>query len=319
MERQKSWSKRWRLAGRLLLTLVAMQLLADGIYALVVGVAAARWEASVTRDAAGVLLDCQARTYPPQREGRPVGLLLVHGINASPRHYDLIGPALAKEGVECVAMRLPAFCEPLDRYRRSTADQWRAEIGDQLRTLRGRHERVGVVAHSLGAAATLAALRDNPAAADFAVLVTPAIAVSDARSPLMSTRAWHELSQRVLVFSKTLWTPFASDCQACEGEIPGQSPFTPTAVVDELFRLMDENVARFADLQTPLTFILSETDAVVSTPAAREYFSKLPIEQKRLVSLDRCGHEALIDRQWNEVKKEILAEVDKFAAQMATP
>ncbi|QDT70805.1 Thermostable monoacylglycerol lipase [Planctomycetes bacterium MalM25] len=304
-------NKRWKWVVVALAGLVAVQLLIDGLHAAYVAVSLRSWEASVERDADGVLAGCGAYSLPAGGDREPSGgvaVLLVHGINASPRHYDLVAPALAERGVACRVMRLPGFAEPLPAYAQTTSDRWVAEVTAELAALRKKHERVGLVAHSLGGAVAIQTLIDQPEAADFAVLLAPAVAVSSSRSPVGTTRFWHDFGRTVFVFTGTLRSPYPMDCRDPQrSDHPGRTPFTPIAVVEELFRLMDRNRPEAERFVTPVSLFVSTTDPVVDTPSAEAYFGEIGSEDKRLIELEQSGHAIPLDQEWQSVVDEIAA------------
>ncbi len=297
---QSKASRRWKRLGLIALAIVTGQLLLDGLHAAYVAVVASRWEATVQREANGVMAGCDAFDLAPAGDTiKETAVLLVHGINASPRHYDFVAPALAERGYAVRAMRLPGFGEPLEVYSESRAEDWVAAVSAELSTLRGEHANVGLVGHSLGGAVAIGTLLEDPDAADFAVLLAPAVAVSDQRSPVFSTRTWHEFAQAAWVFTHTLSSPFAMDCHdTARHDHPGGVPFTPIAVVDSLFHLMDRNLPAADRLTTPTVMIVSEADRVVSTSAAVAYFERIGAADKELIRLDDCGHELPLDNEW---------------------
>ncbi|MEQ8849858.1 alpha/beta fold hydrolase [Botrimarina sp.] len=303
------WKRRtaWVVGG---LTAVAVVwVVADGVHAAYIAWSYQAWvsEQRLTDD--GVLVGCEAYTLPPADGASSRGaVLLVHGFNASPRHWDLIAPELADEGFHVRVMRLPGFAEPQSLWQERDADQWVAAVAAELAALRHEHERVGVVGHSLGGAVTIRTVIDHPAAADWAVLVAPAIAVSGARSPLLPTRAWHEIAEGLLVFSRVLVAPFPMDCRVPgRTDWPGRLPFASREVIDALFELLDRNLADAEQLTTPVTMLVAAEDRIVDTPAAAAYYQRLGAEQKRLVVLDASGHEAPLDRQWPRIVEAVKA------------
>ena len=300
--------RRWFWIGMTLVGIVAVQLLIDAIHATYVAVSLNGWESTIERHENGVLAGCDAYSLPATGEP-PIdaAVLLVHGINASPRHYDLIAPALAERGVACRVTRLPGFAEPLPEYAKTTADRWVASVAEELAALRAEHDRVGLVAHSLGGAVAIRALIDDPAAANFAVLLAPAVAVSNERSPIGTTRFWHDFGRTVFVFTRTLRSPYPMDCRDPDrSDHAGRTPFTPIVVVEELFRLIDRNRPEAERITAPLTLFLSTTDPVVDSPSAEAYFDEIGATDKRLVRLERSGHAIPLDLEWRAVLDEIV-------------
>lgn len=282
---------------------VPLHLLIDGLYAAYVARSASAWESTLVRDAAGVIEGCDTFDVPPSGDvDTDTAVLLVHGLGASPRHYEFIAKDLAERGYHCRAVRLPGFAEPVAKYCESTSKAWLEKVQGELASLRKEHSRVGVVGHSLGGAVTIGALLDDLKAADFAVLLTPAVEVSDARSPVLSARTWHEISEHSLMFVRVLSSPYPLNCRDPErADHPGRTPFTPKCVVDQLFKLMDSNRGRAKEITVPTTVVVAIDDPIVDTPAAEQFYEELGSTEKDLVRLDNSGHEVTLDWQWKEV------------------
>jgi carboxylesterase len=263
------------------------------VYARVVGWRHARWEASVARGTDGVQVGAEAY----ELGGGPQALLLIHGIGDSPRQWHKLAPALAAEGLTCRAMRLPGFGEPIEALAIATRERWIDAVRAELAALRARHERVVVVAHSLGAAVAIAVLLDDPAAADGAVLLAPLVGVSGARSPMLPARAWHRVSRRILLFTKVTETPFPIDARdPAERDHPGRLRFTPRAIFDEVWALLDANEARLDAFATPLVVVLAAEDRVIDHEAASRFF--MAAAQPKVVFEVDAGHAIPVDTGW---------------------
>ena len=256
----------------------------------------ARWEASIERNGDGVQVGAAAYAIG---DG-PHALLLVHGIGDSPRQWHKMAPALAAEGLRCRAMRLPGFGESVEAAARVGRERWIGAVRDELAALRDRHERVVVVAHSLGAAVAIAVLLDDPAAADGAVLLAPLVGVSNARSPGLPTRTWHVVANRLLLFTTITETPFPIHARdPAERAYPDRPRFTPRAVFDEVYALIDENERRLGEFATPLVGILSSDDKVVDNDAASRFF--MAAAQPKVVVQVDAGHAIPVDVGWEEL------------------
>ncbi|MEO0529206.1 MAG: alpha/beta fold hydrolase [Planctomycetota bacterium] len=265
-----------------LLLLPVVFVLADALHAAYIAAAVDAWagEAELTED--GVIAGCEAYDLvATDGEVSDTALLLVHGFNASPRHYDFVAPSLAERGFDSRVMRLPGFAEPFALHQEHDHRDWTAAVTAELETLRLRYDRVGVVGHTLGGAVTIGTLLEDAGAADFAVLLAPAVAVSDTRAPLLSTRSWHEVSEHLFLFTNVLQTPFPMNCRV-EGrtDYPGRMPFSSRNVIDTLFDLLDENQRRIDRWATPITMIVCAGDRIVDTPAAERYFERLTVDEK---------------------------------------
>ena len=280
------------------MSLVALWLLGDLVHSWYVGSRWQAWNAAIDRDADGVQPGCAAYTIGSGE----TALLLVHGINDSPCCFYKMAPAMAAKGYTCRVMRLPGFAEPLAEYASATWPQWRAALRDEASALRQQHDRVVVVAHSLGAAVSIAALLDQPKLVDGVVLLAPAIEVSDERSPILPTRVWHEFGRLVLLFTTTTYSPFPASCHDLhERDYPGRMLFTPLSIVDQTFDLIDHNRGRAAEIQTPLFMVLSQHDRVIDWRAAQQFYEGTSRDRKKLLFLDDSQHMIPVDYDWEKV------------------
>ncbi len=285
-----------------LVGLVCVWLVGDFVYSLFVASRVRKWEASIERDADGVQEGCQAYAIGSGE----TAILLIHGINDSPQCYQRMAPVLAEEGYACRVMRLPGFALPNDRYAKATKEEWLAAVESEIRALRQSHARVAIVAHSLGGAVTIAHLLDNPEAVDGVVLLAPAVDVSDRRSPLFSTRAWHEFAKWTLPFTRITSSPFSNDCHDTEaGDYPGRTTFTPLAVAEETFQLIDANRGRAAQFKTPLMMVLAKDDQVIDWEAAERFYQEASSEPKTIRFMEDCGHAIPVDNGWESLTGEI--------------
>jgi len=147
------------------------------------------------------------------------------------------------------------------------------------------------------------------------VLIAPAIEVSNERSPLFSTRFWHEFSKWTLPSSSIAKSPFELDVRdETERNRPLRNQFSPRSVIDNAFVLMDENRGRAGEIETPLLMFVSTEDKIIDTPSIEQYYEQWSGEPKKLVKLSDSGHMIPVDVEWETVKDEI----NDFAIRVAT-
>jgi carboxylesterase len=294
---KRTWRRRWIRVAAIAAGLVTIWLVGDWVYSRVVLRQLERYESSFTWDDNGVRQGEEAFEI-----GRgETALLMVHGINFSPIAYRNLAPDLAARGFTCRAMRLPGFGMHLSEYGKYDAADWIDAVDREVRELSRRHERVVVVAHSLGAAIVLRYLLERQPPIDGLVLIAPAIEVSDHRSPVFPTRFWHEFSKRALLSTRIVLSPFEYDVHdpAVLGTIPPKQ-FTPRAVVDQTFDLIDRNRGQASRIQVPLLMLLSPSDQVISTPAAQAYFDNWGTADKVLQLQPDAGHMIPLDFGWRD-------------------
>lgn len=245
-----------------------------------------------------------------------VAILLIHGINDTPFTYRKLAPRLAEQ-YTIRAMRMPGFGEPLDVCTRKSSEDWISAVKEEALELRKSHEQVFVVAHSLGGAVTIQTiLREGDSQNklfDGVVLLAPAIEVSDRRSPLLPTRTWHRISSGLL-FTRMTYNPFGNDCQdPQEKESPNRVPFTPRAMIDETFKLIDANRGRGSEIKLPTLVILSSKDQVNDAQASVDWLATVSSEEKSVYWNNRSGHALQYDLGWQDVAKEIIIFVERHS------
>ena len=284
--------------------------LGDYLYSRIIERRHRQWEGTIQRNDEGVRAGCEAFEVG---EGT-TAMLLIHGINDSPHFYYKMAPRLADAGFACHALRLPGFAEPTAQYAHATRHDWVAAVNAKVRTLKQTHERICIVAHSLGAAITIQYLLANPAEVDAVVLLAPGIAVANHRSPLLPTRAWQAIGRNTLIFTRMTESPFPIDAQdPREANSPFRTPFTPRATIRETFLLFDENHSRAAELRLPLLMVLAAHDQVIDLEAAREFFAETNSRPKQLLVMPDAGHALAVDYGWEELTSHIV----EFAGSVA--
>lgn len=298
---------RFKIALLAAVGLVGVWLVGDLLYSRIVAWRMAKWEASIERHPNGLRVGCESFTLG---QGE-TALLLVHGINDSPAMYRKMATRLAAQGFTCRAMRLPGFAMTIEQYAATTHEQWLDAIRREVDALRHTHDRVCLVAHSLGGAAAIGYLLDHPAGVEKCVLIAPGIAVSNRRSPILSARTWHTIGSRTLIFTRVTETPFPNDAHnPAEQNLASRTRFCPRSVFDEFFRLIDRNRGRAREFHTPMLMVLSKDDQVVDWEAAHGFYDSAASPEKKLLFMDNAGHAIPVDYGWEKVADEIAAFVD---------
>jgi len=287
--------------------LLVVVLLGDFVYSRYVARKLDRWEKTVERDENGVMAGCQAYTLSPP-EPSDVAVLLVHGINDTPYCWRKLAPELAKT-VHIRAMRMPGFGQPIPVCAEKGAEDWIAAVKSEAQTLRSKHKKVYLVAHSLGGAVSIQMLlREKEAQEkllDGIVLLAPAIEVSNRRSPILPTRFWHQVGGFFL-FTKTTYNPFGNDAKdPAEENTANRVRFSHRNTVNETFKLIDENRGRESEIQLPVLLVLSEQDSVNDHNASAVWFDGISSKQKETHWQNSSGHALQYDLGWQTVAEKI--------------
>jgi len=275
----------------------------DLVYSLLMKRWCARWEAAIERDPDGVRRGCREYTVG----NGDTAILLVHGFADAPTLYQRMAPALAEQGFTCRVMRRPLFAMPMHRYRQTDSAQWREAVRAELLALRQGHERVVVVAHSLGAAITVDCLAVEPAAADAAVLLAPLVAVCNRHSPLFSARVWHWILDHTLFFTDHVGLPFLPYFRDSEAlPLMKTDRFVPRVVFRELMRLIARNRNRAPTFSVPLFVALGEYDEVVDNQAAERFYRSCAAGTKRLRHVAGAAHVLPMDFGWQSLTDDLV-------------
>lgn len=268
------------------------------------------WEASVSRDEAGV----QFGAGPYSVGKGSFAILLVHGVNDTAQTWYRVAPALADRGYAVRALLLPGFGVPASAMRGVVKEQWTQAVATEVERLQARHKTVIAVGHSLGATVLLHYSLASPSL-DGIVLLAPALALSDARSPLLPSRTWHALSSRLLVFTTEFVSPFAGN-DAADPSVRNfayKPPFVSRTVATQAIDLMRALTGTAADVMTPVLMVLTRDDRVVDWRAAHRYFRGIGAAQKTVRFYDRSRHALTVDYDWMN----IVDDIDAFARRLA--
>jgi carboxylesterase len=287
---------------RIIISLVGLGLVLLGIdflYSLVVRSRLAAWEDGLVRGPDGVVAGCE----PFEMGEGKTALLLVHGFSDSPALFNKMAPALAEQGFYCRAIRLPGWAEPMDRLGGVKREDWLKAVELGVTDLRdASYDHVVVLAHSLGAACALELAARARIRADALVILAPMLKVSDRRSPVLSSRTWHEVGKWILPFTRSLESSFPVDQHDPEGRDDNhRDRFIPRSVYDELFALIDSLAGRAGEIHLPVLMVLSEEDQVIDYAYAEDYFNQLDTDDKKLVTLKNSGHVIPLDYEWEMV------------------
>jgi carboxylesterase len=276
-------------------------LLGDLTYSLIIQRRYRRWEAGIERDAEGVRAGCREFTLGESEDV----VLLVHGFGDSPAVFLRMAPALAEQGFTCRGLRLPQFGLAMTQYRTTNAAAWCDAVRGAIAELRGRHRRVYMLAHSLGAAVCVEAVADPAAAVDGVVLLAPLFDVSNRRSPLLPARVWYRLLDRLLIFTKIVGMLHAPDLwEKSAAALMREDKFVPRVVIRELFGLLARNRSRAKEFHAPLLMILARHDLIVDNAASERFFHDCAAQPKRLMYVENAGHMLPIDFGWEKLVDE---------------
>lgn len=250
------------------------------------------WNKQIERDEEGIALFARPRSY----EGGPAAILLVHGFGDGPQVWESLAPALNAEGFTVRALRLPGWGEPPQAKQKITRQDWLQHIRDEIAELRGEYSSVFVAAHSMGGClSALLAVRGD-LDADGLILYAPMFGVSNARSPLLPTRTWFEIGDKILPDRMLVESLFPDHARVNEPRPrTRRDPFVPARIFGELYAAMDELALESARVPFPVRLVLPGKDHVIDLQTARTWYETLESPSKTLHMEDPAGHVLPLD------------------------
>jgi len=76
-------------------------------------------------------------------------ILFVHGILGTPNHFDPYIPFVPEDWTVC-RITLKGHCGSVKDFSKASMAEWKQQVNDALKKLQKEHERVVIVAHSMG-------------------------------------------------------------------------------------------------------------------------------------------------------------------------
>lgn len=223
-----------------------------------------------------------------------VAVLCVHGFRSTPSDFGPLPEALAGEGVFVRAMLLPGHGTSAEELATTEWESWVDAVRAEYAALRERHERVHVVAFSMGAACSLVALADEQP--DRLALVAPYFRVTP-RWWLVASPEWWNGVARVFVDVVDTGPRIRgiSDPDLAEGfrfyRVLPLAAVTESAAVAE--RARDPEL--LGAYTCPVLAIVSNGDRVADPHAAKRAYAKLGSTDTELFELTESNHVLLWD------------------------
>ena len=193
--------------------------------------------------------------------GAKAAVLFVHGINATPRFFDEYIAELP-ELISVHSLLLPGHGGSVREFGRHSAAEWEIHVRTALEALRSTHERVYIMAHSLG---TLLAIRE--AARDDARIAGMLLLCVPLRIWSKPTAWWGKLAKGLggKASREELQTCYGHEVDARLWRYIG---WVPRYV--ELFRLSREARQVIRRVKVPTVVFMAGRDELVSLRSMRD-------------------------------------------------
>ncbi|GAB4151239.1 MAG: hypothetical protein Kow00107_01880 [Planctomycetota bacterium] len=242
------------------------------------------------------------------------GVLMVHGFIGSPQDFGSLGERIAAEGFEVRKMVLPGHCSNPLALGDVTREQLVNSVRSELQQLMKRHEKVFIVAFSLGGA--ISTIVASEAQIDGLVLLAPYYRVTPQWYYVLPPEAWNRLLHPLI--------PYVIKWELVKGLNDlsnfGKN-FTYEIIPTRFVLTLNEvgSVARSPEtlwaVKCPVLAMMGRDDVTAYPKAALKAFSGLgtPEEQKEFVWLPRSNHIVC----WDYDREDVAARTVGFLARLA--
>ncbi len=218
------------------------------------------------------------------------GVLLIHGLLASPAAMRPLADTLARAGYTVLGIRLKGHgTSPCDLRERSFQD-WYASVQRGYRILADLTETVAIVGFSTGGLLALRLAADQP---DQLAAVAAVAAPIKFRSPSMSLVPLVHQAQRL-----TYWMPDGGFKRFVlnQSEYPEINyRHVPIRALHELRGLIAETKTRLAGVKCPVLLLQGDGDPVVDPDSAQSIFDRLGTHRKTLTLITARRHNIVFD------------------------
>ncbi len=221
------------------------------------------------------------------RHDNGFGILLIHGLLASPAEVRSYGHYLADQGYTVLGIRIKGHGTSPHALRELSFESWFGSVKRGYNILKIYCEKLFVVGFSTGGALGLKLAAENPP--ELAAVVAISVPVKFLNAAFMLVPLLHNTNSLVHWMSSFEGIkPFIVNTPE-HPDINYRN--TPIRALYELRRLIHQTDALLPDIETPTLLLYADHDPVVAPESAEIVFHKLGAKDKELrsVSADRHG------------------------------
>ncbi len=214
-------------------------------------------------------------------KGSGKAFLFVHGILGTPRHFDFLLSALP-ETVSVYNLLLDGHGKDPRAFSQTSMKKWETQVQKAVEELLSSHEKVYIVAHSMGTLLAIEQGIKNPGVAGLFLMAAPLKLSLKPRLIKYSMQVyWNRIDPH---------DPVAMAAKRCYGITAADNPFLYIGWIPrflELFSKIRRTRRLLPQLKTPCVVLLSGKDELVSLRSAL-YFGKKPVVRQWV--LPSSGH-----------------------------
>lgn len=225
------------------------------------------------------------------------GCLLLHGFPGSPAELRELGQYLAGRGVSVVAPLLPGLGREPAALHGVRWEDWLRVAAKDLRRLQEHCAYTFVAGLSMGGALALYLAAEVPTAG--VVTICPAVWLRNRFAALLP-----------LVQHFVRWLDLGEDADLRDPTAPQRQFYytrIPAAAAAQMYGLLRAAWKVAPQVRVPILIMQSRHDRSLRPEGAAALLGRLGAEDKRLLWLERSGHNALVDAERETVFRETCA------------
>jgi carboxylesterase len=230
---------------------------------------------------------------PFQRDGGPLGALLIHGFTGSPASTRPLAEWLAEQGLSVIAPRLPGHGTHWEDLAKTQWTDWEAEAVGALKDLASRCADVMVVGVSVGGAMAVHLAATHPDEVRCVAVINAYI-----HDPRLA------MAPVVRLFTRT------KKLRTNDINKPGQDEVAydraPVVTLSSLGQLLKKAESELPDVRQPLLVFSAPQDHLVKPANSELIMRKAGSTDKELIPLPNSYHVATLDHDAELIRERIL-------------
>jgi len=235
--------------------------------------------------------------------GSPTGVLLLHGLTATPVEVKLVGEYLHEHGYTVSGPQLPGHASSVEELNRCSWCDWVEHAREAYLDLDSRCARVFVGGESMGGLLALYLASECPSIAG--LLAYAPVMRASSRLILLTPLLKHVV--KTLEKNRPKDDPDSLVNQRWQGYTMDAIP-----ALSQLLSLQRQVRRRLHRVTQPLLVLQGRQDTVVDTRGALEIIARVGSDDKELLWFERSSHCVMLDAEWEEAAQKTLAFIRRI-------
>lgn len=254
------------------------------------------------------------RPYIREVKDAPVAVLMVHGILGSPRHFDMLLPHIPDTWA-VYNIVLDGHGATARDFARTSRKKWEAQVLGEVTRVCQSHERVVIVAHSMGCMLTMNAAVQSGLSHKIAAMFFLGAALKPMCTPTIARTAFH-----MLFCQPNPNDPCEMAARTCCGTAIHKRIWEYLAWIPrfvELFMMASYTARRVPAYDLPMTVLQSYRDEVVGRGSIKPFLKNPHAKAEFLMQSSHFYYEPTDLQRICDVFCDVVQNVNKNSQKVA--